>query len=223
MDNQVDNTSAVNEAVTAETTTPTVDENALFVTEKVAFPFRKDAEGKKRETIELHIESPTVKQIVTIFESGNQKGINKILGLMRDAVVETCRNILTDNPALTAATFPADKLGWQAYEDLQESERKINGISQALWQAFKDDFIAVMPGISGIPVERIKNAAKKLIDQRLANDKTDKAMLQVLFTRLSMYAEKAPNAANYVDCIEALSGKIKTYLETDTSVYTDLV
>lgn len=199
------------------------EDNALFVPETVEFFFRKDAEGKKRDTIKLPVQVPTMKQIVAIFESGNQKGINKILGLMRDAVVENCRSVLTDNPALIAENFPADKLGWQAYEDLQESERKINGISQALWQAFKDDFIAVMPELTGIPVERIKNAAKKLIDQRLANDKTDKAMLQVLFTRLSVYAEKAPNAANYVDCIEALNGKITTYLNTDSSKYTDLV
>jgi len=199
------------------------EDTALFVPEVVEFFFRKDAEGKKRDTIKLPVQVPTMKQIVAIFESGNQKGINKILGLMRDAVVENCRSVLTDNPALVAETFPVDKLGWQAYEDLQESERKINGISQALWQAFKDDFIAVMPGLTGVPVERIKNAAKKLIDQRLANDKTDKAMLQVLFTRLSVYAEKAPNAANYVDCIEALNGKITTYLNTDSSVYTDLV
>lgn len=199
------------------------EDNALFVPETVEFFFRKDAEGKKRDTIKLPVQVPTMKQIVAIFESGNQKGINKILGLMRDAVVENCRSVLTDNPAMLAETFPVDKLGWQAYEDLQESERKINGISQALWQAFKDDFIAVMPELTGIPVERIKNAAKKLIDQRLANDKTDKAMLQVLFTRLSVYAEKAPNAANYVDCIEALNGKITTYLNTDSSKYTDLV
>lgn len=212
-----------NQGTEVNVTETPVDENALFVIEKVSFPFRKDAEGKKRDTIELPVQAPTMKQIITIFETGNQKGIKKILDLMRDAIIENCRSILTDNPAMTAANFPSDKLGWQAYEDLIESERKINGISQALWQAFKDDFVAVMPELTGIPVERIKNAAKKLIDQRLANDKTDKAMLQVLFIRLSVYAEKAPNAANYVDCIEALTGKITTYLNTDSSVYTDLV
>lgn len=199
------------------------EDNALFVPETVEFLFRKDAEGKKRDTIKLPVKVPTMKQIVKIFETGNQKGINKILGIMRDAVVENCRSVLTDNPAMLAETFPADKLGWQAYEDLQESERRINGISQALWQAFKDDFVAVMPGLAGVPVDRIKNAAKKLIDQRLANDKTDKVMLNALLGRLSMYAEKAPNAANYVDCIEALNGKITTFLNTDSSVYTDLI
>lgn len=204
-------------------TIPAQDDNAAFITEQVEFFFRKDAEGKKRGTIKLPVEIPTMKAIVQIFESGNQKGINKILGLMRGAVIETCRSVLTDSPALTAADFPADKLGWQAYEDLQESERRINGISQDLWNAFKCDFVAVMPALAGVPVDRIKNAAKKLIDQRLANDKTDKVMLGALQTRLSLYAEKAPNAANFVDCIEALSNKLHTYLNTDPAAYTDLI
>ena len=201
--------------------------NALFVVTPTEFFFRKDAEGKKRDTIKLPLQLPTAAQIVKIFEDGNEKGINKILGLMADAVTANARGVLDDNPTMTAENFPAESLGWAAYEAATEAERKINGISQALWDSFKADFVAVMPGITGLTTEdgvnRIKNAAKKLIDQRLAQDKTNKPMLQALYTRLAVYAEKAPNAANYTECIKALETKITTFLEFDESKLADLV
>lgn len=202
-------------------------ENPLFNVVKTDFFFRKDAEGKKRDTITLPLQFPTSAAIVEIFETGNEKGINKILGLMADAVTEHARGILTDNPTMTAETFPVDALGWAAYEAATEAERRINGISQALWDSFKADFIAVMPGITGLTtkegIDRVKNAAKKLIDQRLAQDKTNKPMLQALYARLAMYAEKAPNAENYAECIKALETKITTFLEFDESKLVDLV
>ena len=202
-------------------------ENPLFNVVKTDFFFRKDAEGKKRETITLPLQFPTSATIIEIFEAGNEKGINKILGLMADAVTEHARGILTDNPTMTADNFPVAALGWAAYESATEAERRINGISQALWDSFKADFINVMPGITGLTtqegIDRVKNAAKKLIDQRLAQDKTNKPMLQALYARLAMYAEKAPNAENYAECIKALETKITTFLEFDESKLVDLV
>lgn len=203
-----------------------VQSNKFTVT-PTGFFFRVDAEGKKRDTITLPLQFPTTEKIVEIFETGNEKGINKILGLMADAIIGNARGVLQDNPTMTAENFPVDQLGWEAYEAATEAERKFNGIPQSLWDAFKADFIAVMPGITGMNdadgINRIKNAAKKLIDQRLAQDKTNKPMLNALYARLALYAEKAPNAENYAECIKALETKITTFLEFDEAKLADLV
>lgn len=200
---------------------------ALYTVVPTGFFFRKDAEDKKRDTITLPLQFPTAQTIVDIFESGNERGINKILGLMADAIIGQARGVLQDNPTMTAETFPQDQLGWAAYEAATEAERKFNGIPQSLWDSFKADFIAVMPSITGMNdadgINRIKNAAKKLIDQRLAQDKTNKPILNALYARLALYAEKAPNAENYAECIKALETKITTFLEFDEAKLADLV
>ena len=194
---------------------------ALTVTKALEFFFKGNPETKtKRATIVIPAEIPTAQGLADIVNN-SPRGVEKILSLMQDAIQATIRNVLAENPTMTAATFPMEKATWAAYEAIAATERKLAGISADTWKAFRADYIAVMPELAGVSVEQATNAAKKMIDQRCANDKTNKPMLEKLYSRLVIYATQAPNAANFSDCITALDEKIQELVAIDNASLID--
>ncbi|RLE97814.1 MAG: hypothetical protein DRJ63_08580, partial [Thermoprotei archaeon] len=163
-----------------------------------------------RAPVQLAIPYPSVEGIVAILEAGG-KGLELLLEAMETVVNSAARDILYDAIALTAATFPVDKISWEAIANIPKVTRRGGGIPKEQWEAFAQDYIAVMPEATGKTVEQISNAAKILLN-KLSAVKTNEPVLQLLVEQLALYVECSEQASEYSDCVEFLLAKAETFL-----------
>lgn len=166
-----------------------------------------------REAVQLAIPYPSVEGIVAILEGGG-KGLELLLESMESTVNSVARDILTDGPEgtkLSAATFPVDKLAWEVIANMPKAQRRGGGIPKETWEAFAQDYVEVMPEVTGKTIEQVANAAK-ILASKLAQVKTNEPVLKLLTEQLGVYAENSPNVEEYAECVAFLLNKAETFL-----------
>jgi len=176
----------------------------------------------KRESIKLQVPVITDEQIISIIEAGSVEGADEVaknnLQLIRDAifnvVYEQAISLAKENTSLSSANFPYEELAWDKIANAPEAERKSRGISKEEWADFAEDYLAVMPAITGKDEERIKRAVAVFV-YKFAPIKADKKAIAVLRDQLVVYAEKAENASNYFKVIEFLLKKADALIAAD--------
>lgn len=189
---------------------------APAVTKPVTFHFREDPKTKiKRPSITINASMPTADTVADIYNAGG-RGLAKLVELMESAVTGHIRNILASDKDMTSASFPLDQAAWDAWVAVPDAERAARGISKEVWDAFKADYIACMPGLTGRPLEAIKLGAKLMVDNRFTTIKTDKKSIAKLMEYLAIYIQ-SPGAENYLDCITVLEEKAAAFLAADNS------
>lgn len=180
----------------------------------VDFKFKKTKDKDtgiviERETVQLAVPYPSVQGIINILERGGKE-----LDLLRDAVEQiinaAARDLLYDDVSLTAANFPVEKLSWEYIANLPKTQRG-GGIAKETWDDFIQDYIEIMPSVTGKTIEAVSNAAN-ILKGKLNQVKTNKPVLNLLVDQLAIYAEHSPNAADYVECVEFLLSKADNYL-----------
>lgn len=204
--------SASVEAAKPESMLPKVQakfDNTVDVQE-VNFSFRKVTDEKtglesKRPTITLPVLKPSVEGLVAIFEAGG-KGLELLLEAAADVVISRARELINENEELTAANFPYEELVWDKIANLPKAERRGGGISKETWEEFIKDYVAIMPSLTGKTVDKVENAARNFAN-KFAAVKTNKKVLGLLVDQLGIYAEGAPNAEQYVECLNFLTEK----------------
>jgi hypothetical protein len=206
-------------------TAATTENTAPIVKRNTAFHFRstgKDEKGNqiKRDTVNLLLSYPTVHGLVDIFNAGG-KGLDKLVGLVSDAIDEHARNVLTENPQFTSVTFPYEQATWEAYVNVPETERKLRGIAKEVWASFRADYISTIVAATGKDKVVIEKGAKLMIDQRFSDVKSNKKALGKLAEYLTIYAEKSANAENFADCVTTLYEKADALLKADSDALAD--
>jgi hypothetical protein len=219
-----DATSKVQEIVVANPTTEELQ--ALLTDIKVNYNFDVDVKSTQfnfkkskdkdtgietiRHPVVLALPYPSVEGIVTILQTGG-KGLELLQEAIETVVNAAARDILYDSFDLTAATFPVDKVSWETIANLPKAQRKGGGIPKETWEAFGEDYVAIMPEATGKRVDQVTNMAKLLLN-KLNSVKTNEAVLQLAVEQLGIYTEKSENAGEYADCIEFLLNKAETFL-----------
>lgn len=185
-------------------------------TKNVKFHFKKDQLGNKRDTVELDkLPVPSVEGIVEILQAGG-KQLELLLSAVAEVVIAQARSILNDNETMTAATFPLEQLSWEAIASMPEAEKRGRGIPKELWEQFANDYITVMPALTGKTAEQVGNAAKLFINKFQAV-KTNKQVLGYLQEQLAIYISNSSNAEEFADCVKFLNDKAETLLAADDS------
>lgn len=210
--------SAKGTKMTQENNLPEVqsEEVALTTIKPVVFHFRENAKTKtKRPSVTVNIAVPTVDGLAEIYNEGGRT-LSKVLQVIEDAITEHVRNVLTDRPDIVTGTFPEDQTNWNAYVAVPDAERAIRGISKEVWDAFKADYLSVMPTLTGKKPETIALGAKAMIDNRFSAVKTDKKAIGILQNYLAIYMQ-SPNAESFLECVSTLDEKATTLLAADTS------
>lgn len=185
-------------------------------TKNVKFHFKKDQLGNKRDTVELDkLPVPSVEGIVEILQAGG-KQLELLLSAVAEVVIAQARSLLNDNETMTAATFPLDQLSWEAIASMPEAEKRGRGIPKELWEQFANDYITVMPALTGKTAEQVGNAAKLFINKFQAV-KTNKQVLGYLQEQLAIYISNSSNAEEFADCVKFLNDKAETLLAADDS------
>jgi len=163
-----------------------------------------------REPVVLAMPYPSVQGIVAILEAGG-KGLDLLMDAMEGIVNSQARDLLQDNTTLTAATFPVESVSWDFISKIPKAQRRGGGIPKETWEAFGQDYVEVMPDITGKTVEQIANAAKILVS-KLASVKTNEPVLNLLVAQLAVYTENTPNIEEFEECVDFLLNKADTFL-----------
>lgn len=183
--------------------------------QEVNFSFRKVLDEKtgleyKRPTITLPVPKPSVEGLVAIFEAGGA-GLTLLLEAAADVVISRARELINENEDITAENFKYEELLWDKIAALPKAERRGGGISKDTWEEFIKDYVAVMPGLTGKTAEKVENAARNFAN-KFAAVKTNKKVLSLLVDQLGIYTTGAPNAEQYIECLNFLDEKASKLL-----------
>lgn len=177
----------------------------------------------KRPTVEIPLPVPSVEGIVEILKNGldaegkNTKSLDLLMEAVTDVVSARARDIINDNEKITGLDdFPMDELSWEAIANLPKAERRGGGISKEVWEAFAEDYIAVMPAVTGKTAEQVGNAAKILLN-KFNQVKTVKQVLKLMKEQLGLYVTNSPNAETYEDAVKFLLDKVDALINFDES------
>jgi len=181
----------------------------------VNFNFKKSTDKATgietiRNSVQLALPYPSMEGIVAILEAGG-KGLELLVEAIEGVVNAAARELLYDDVSLTAATFPVDKVSWEFIANLPKAQRRGGGIPKETWEGFGQDYVDVMPAVTGKSIEQIANAAKILV-AKLNQVKTNEPVLQLLVGQLAVYADNSPNIDEYKECVSFLLEKADTFL-----------
>lgn len=180
---------------------------------KFNFKVQTDKESgieTKREAVELALPFPSIEGIVAILETGG-KGLELLMDALESVIIAQARDIIADNTSINAANFPIDRVSWEYIANLPKAQRRGGGIPKETWEEFAQDYVSVMPGVTGKTVAQCTNAAK-ILQNKLQQVKTNEPVLTLLVEQLAIYSENSPNIEEYKDCVEFLLNKADAYL-----------
>lgn len=163
-----------------------------------------------REAVELALPIPSVEGIVAIMQKGG-KGYELLLDAIEGVILQAAREIISDDVNINAANFPVDQVSWEFIANLPKAQRRGGGIPKEVWEAFAQDYLEVMPGVTGKTPQQVANAAK-ILQNKLAQVKTNEPVLKLMAEQLAVYAENSPNVEDYQECVEFLLNKVDTFL-----------
>lgn len=204
----------------------TVNYDSKVDIKPVQFNFKKTKDKDTgietiRQAVQLPIPYPSVEGIVGILEEGGLQ-LELLFESIYKIVNDAAREELYDDVTLNAATFPMERVTWDAISKQPKAQRRGGGIAKEIWEGFAEDYVSVMPAITGKTVEQIANAAKILLG-KLAQVKTNEPVLKLLVGQLAIYADSSENIQEYMECVEFLLTKADTFLNiTDEQLLANL-
>jgi len=163
-----------------------------------------------RESVVLAMPYPSMEGIVAILEGGG-KGLELLVEAMESVVNAAARDLLYEDTTLNAAAFPVDKVSWEFIANMPKAQRKGGGIPKETWEGFAQDYVEVMPAVTGKTIDQVANAAK-ILAAKLTAVRTNEPVLQLLVEQLAVYADNSPNVEEYQDCVAFLLNKAETFL-----------
>lgn len=208
-----------------ETPLPTKEELALMCSDiKTGFPTDVNVEPTvfnfktskvagvetKRDSLELAIPYPTVQGIIDILEKSDtpegEKSLELLMQTVRGVITQQARALITDDPAITALTFPADKMSWDFIANIPKAERSGGGIPAPVWDDFETDYVAVMITATGNEADKVARAAA-LLKGKLSNARTNIPVLKHLVELLGIYINNTKRADEFAACVNFLMEK----------------
>lgn len=188
----------------------------LYVNVPTKFHFKKDKElgGTKRPTVEIPIPSPTMEAIQAALQDEKQRSY--ILELVSEAIYIAAREQVGDEqkPVNSEAEMDYSKLSIEALANLPKAERRGGGISKEVWEAFGQDYGAVMPQLTGFSADQIGNAVKLFLN-KFQLVKTNKKVINFLKTQLALWFTNTTSQDEFQECYDFLDQKADALLKAD--------
>ena len=186
------------------------------VTNEIKDPETGKVTGKvetKRPTVAIPIPVPSVEGIIEILGKGG-KGLELLQEAVVAVVLEQARDYINENVTVNEDNFPYARLDWETIANLPKAERRGGGISKEVWDSFQEDYIAVMPAVTGKTVAQVESAAKVFV-LKFAGATTNKPVLKVLQDQLAIYTSNTTQGEQFAPCIEFLVNKLDKLINTD--------
>lgn len=177
------------------------------------FRFNKDKLGNRRNTVKCEsVPTPSAQGIIKILETGG-KQLDLLLEVCANTVRSTLSEFVGEDEAFDPNNFDYSKISWEAIANMSKEDRRSSSIPSEVWEAFVNDYISVMPGLTGKSVEQI-TLATEIFVKKMAPIKSRKLALGKLKEQLALYSQ-TPRAEEFSDILELLTRRTNTYLEAD--------
>lgn len=192
----------------APTINPGVDK--LVDWKECTFNFKKDKLDNKRPSVKGNIPVPSVEGFVAILEIGGKQ-----FELLQEAAYAVVRSQIAEEVGNNETMKSLDELDmskftWQAIAEMDKTDRRSAQIPEEVWKAFAEDYIKIMPSLTGKSETAVTNATVVYL-KKFAPWKSDKKTIGLLKGQLAIYAEQA-SAEQFSEILDLLVRRADTYL-----------
>lgn len=182
------------------------------------YRFNKDELGNKRSPVTINYAVPSLVGIVEMLEGGNKKEQLLLLEALADVVDSQVKAWVGENLNASQEEFDkvAAKFTFRAISEMEKKDRRSSAIAKEIWEAFAKKYQEVMPAVTGLNPEFIKNATIVFL-KKFSLVRTDKATIKKLQAQLSLFVEHADKESleQFEGIIELLNSKADEFLKSD--------
>lgn len=161
---------------------------------------------KKQPSITVDLPVPSTDEVIAMLQAGGAEAV-LLFTQIGDTIYQAARSQFDeiieqfgddDSKEVTADMLNYDQLSISYLANLPPSSRGVQAISDEEWQAFLEDYLAVMVAATGKTEDRIKNHINLFKKPQKA--KANKEVLKVLVDQLDIYLASSGNLEDTGTC-----------------------
>ena len=161
---------------------------------------------KKQPSLTVDLPVPSTDEVITMLQAGGAEAV-LLMTQIGDTIYQAARGQFDeiieqfgddDSKEVTADMLNYDQLSISYLANLPPSSRGVQAISDEEWQAFFEDYLAVMVAATGKTEDRIKNHINLFKKPQKA--KANKEVLKVLVDQLDIYLASSGNLEDTGTC-----------------------
>ena len=202
-----------------------------FKTRKVTDENGKEVgRTKKQPSVVCDLPVPSADEVVMMLSNGGAEA-GLIMSTIGDIIYQAARGQFDEiietfgddeSKEVAASMLNFDQLSLTYIANLPPSSRGVQAISDEEWQAFFEDYLAVMVAATGKAEDRIKNHIN--LFKRPQKAKANKEVLQVLVDQLDIYLASSGNLDDTGTCAVRIRDKFSKWIsEPEKAVDLDLL
>ena len=161
---------------------------------------------KKQPSLTVDLPVPSTDEVIIMLQAGGAAAV-LLMTQIGDTIYQAARGQFDeiieqfgddDSKEVTADMLNYDQLSISYLANLPPSSRGVQAISDEEWQAFFEDYLAVMVAATGKTEDRIKNHIN--LFKRPQKAKANKEVLKVLVDQLDIYLASSGNLEDTGTC-----------------------
>lgn len=161
---------------------------------------------KKQPSLTVDLPVPSTDEVIAMLQAGGAEAV-LLFTQIGDTIYQAARSQFDeiieqfgddDSKEVTADMLNYDQLSISYLANLPPSSRGVQAISDEEWQAFFEDYLAVMVAATGKTEDRIKNHIN--LFKRPQKAKANKEVLKVLVDQLDIYLASSGNLEDTGTC-----------------------
>ena len=185
---------------------------------------------KKQPSLTVDLPVPSTDEVIAMLQSGGAEAV-LLMTQIGDTIYQAARGQFDevieqfgddDSKEVTADMLNYDQLSISYLANLPPSSRGVQAISDEEWQAFFEDYLAVMVAATGKTEDRIKNHIN--LFKRPQKAKANKEVLKVLVDQLDIYLASSGNLEDTGTCAVRIRDRFNKWIaEPEKAANLDLL
>jgi len=185
---------------------------------------------KKQPSLTVDLPIPSTDEVITMLQAGGAEAV-LLMTQIGDTIYQAARGQFDevieqfgddDSKEVTADMLNYDQLSISYLANLPPSSRGVQAVSDEEWQAFFEDYLAVMVAATGKTEDRIKNHINLFKKPQKA--KANKEVLKVLVDQLDIYLASSGNLEDTGTCAVRIRDRFNKWIaEPEKAANLDLL
>ena len=185
---------------------------------------------KKQPSLTVDLPVPSTEEVIAMLQAGGAEAV-LLMTQIGDIIYQAARGQFDevieqfgddDSKEVTADMLNYDQLSISYLANLPPSSRGVQAISDEEWQAFFEDYLAVMVAATGKTEDRIKNHINLFKKPQKA--KANKEVLKVLVDQLDIYLASSGNLEDTGTCAVRIRDRFNKWIaEPEKAANLDLL
>ena len=185
---------------------------------------------KKQPSLTVDLPVPSTEEVIAMLQAGGAEAV-LLMTQIGDTIYQAARGQFDevieqfgddDSKEVTADMLNYDQLSITYLANLPPSSRGVQAISDEEWQAFFEDYLAVMVAATGKTEDRIKNHIN--LFKRPQKAKANKEVLKVLVDQLDIYLASSGNLEDTGTCAVRIRDRFNKWIsEPEKAANLDLL